>query len=108
MANATSSKDTHTVDFIPSETRNAVFLGNPNLDNMMHAIIALGAEIWADKRRLKVIEALLSAKQHVTLEAIEAYVPTPEQEKAWTEERDLMIKTTFGVLVSAAPAPRTP
>ena len=99
MPDVKSQKPTHTVDFIPSQTRNAVFLGSPVLDGMMHAILALGAEMWADKRRLKIIESLLSAKRDVTFESIEAYVPTPEQEKAWTAERDQMIKTTFGSLV---------
>jgi hypothetical protein len=100
MADKTASGPTYTVDFIPSATRNAVFLGNPTLDNMMHAMLALGAEVWADKRRLKIIESLLSAKREVNFESIETYVPTPEQEKAWAAERDQMIKTTFGVLVN--------
>jgi hypothetical protein len=99
---ADTTRSTYTVDFIPSATRNAVFLGNPTLDNMMHAILALGAEVWADKRRLKVIESLLTAKREVSFDSIENYVPTPEQEKAWAAERDLMIKTTFGALINGA------
>jgi len=105
MADTTNARPTYTVDFIPSTTRNAVFLGNPVLDNMMHSIIALGAEVWADKRRLKIIEALLASKRDVTLESIEAYVPTPEQEKAWAAERDLMIKSTFGALLNGGSTP---
>ncbi len=102
MADAKPGKPVHTTDFIPSATRDAVFLGNPILDNMMHAILALGAEVWADKRRLKVIESLLSARQPVTAETIEAFVPTAAQEKAWAAERDAMIQTTFGVLVNGS------
>jgi hypothetical protein len=105
MAEQSGSPPTYTVDFIPSTTRSAVFLGNPNLDNMMHAILALSAEVWADKRRLKVIESLLSAKRDVNFDSIESYVPTPEQEKSWAAERDLMIKTTFGVLVTGGSNP---
>jgi hypothetical protein len=108
MAEAKVDKTDHTTGFIPSETRDAVFLGNPVLDNMMHAILALGAEVWAGRRRLKVVESLLAAKQPVTPEAIEAYVPTPDQEKAWQAERDQMIQLSFGALVnggaSKAPA----
>jgi hypothetical protein len=107
MADATSSRPTYAVDFIPTSTRNGVFLGNPVIDNMMHAIIALGAEVWADKRRLKIIESLLEAKIEVTRASIEAYMPTPEQEKAWAAERDLMIKSTFGALVNAGNPPAT-
>jgi hypothetical protein len=105
MADTASSRPTYTVEFIPSTTRAAVFLGNPVLDSMMHSILALGAEVWADKRRLKIIESLLASKREVTFESIEAYVPTPEQEKAWAAERDLMIKSTFGGLLSIAPTP---
>jgi hypothetical protein len=105
MADATPARRGYTVDFIPSTTRNSVFLGNPVLDNMMHAILALSAEVWADKRRLKVIEALMAAKHEVTPASIEAYVPTAEQDAAWTAERDLMIKMTFGALVTAPGAP---
>ena len=102
------SSPAYTTDFIPSQTREAVFLGNPLLDKMMHAILALGAEVWADKRRLKVIESLLATKQPVTAEAIETYVPTPEQLKAWAEERDAMIQLAFGGLVNAGGAPEAP
>jgi hypothetical protein len=102
---AETAPPTYTVEFIPSATRNAVFLGNPTLDNMMHAILALGAEVWADKRRLKVIESLLTGKREVSFDSIESYVPTPDQEKAWAAERDLMIKTTFGALLNGATTP---
>jgi hypothetical protein len=100
MAEAKVDKTDHTTGFIPSETRDAVFLGNPVLDNMMHAILTLGAEVWAGRRRLKVVESLLAAKQPVTPETIEAYVPTPEQAKAWEAERDQIIQLSFGGLVN--------
>jgi hypothetical protein len=105
MADSSAPRPTYTTEFIPSATRNAVFLGNPILDGMMHSILALGAEVWADKRRLKIIESLLTEKREVSFDSIENYVPTPEQEKAWTAERDLMIKTTFGSLVNIAAVP---
>jgi hypothetical protein len=108
MANASNGSADYATDFIPSQTREAVFLGNPVLDKMMDAILALGAEVWADKRRLKVIESLLAAKQPVTAETIEAYVPTAEQLKAWAEERDTMIQLAFGGLVNTGGAPKAP
>ena len=105
MPDASGSRPTYTVEFVPSATRNAVFLGNPVLDGMMHAILALGAEVWADRRRLKIIESLMTAKREVSFESVESYVPTPEQEKAWALERDLMVKTTFGAMVTAGGPP---
>jgi hypothetical protein len=40
----------------------------------------------------------------VNFDSIESYLPTPEQEKAWAAERDLMIKNAFGPFI----APITP
>jgi hypothetical protein len=97
MPELKSNRPTHTVDFIPTEDgRHVSFLGNPVLDNLIHTVIALGTELWAVKRRNKIVESLLAAKKPVTREAIEAYVPTPEEEKAWQAERDAMIKATYG------------
>lgn len=108
MPELKSQKPTYTTDFVPGGTLNSVFLGNPLLDNMMHAILALGAELWAAKRRIKVIESLLAEKREVTLAAIEAYVTTPEQDKSWAAERDLMIKMTYGSLLNGGADPTAP
>ena len=110
MAETKSKRPTHTVDFVPGDTLGAVFLGNPILDNMMHTVLALGAELWAAKRRIKVIESLLAAKKDVTPSTIEAYIPSAEQLAEWTAERDLMIKMTYGKFASGgtpASAPAT-
>jgi hypothetical protein len=37
-----------------------------------------------------------------TADRIEAYVPTPEEDKAWNAERDQMVKESFGPLVAMA------
>ena len=99
MPELNSKRPTHTVDFSPGDRRNSVFLGNPLLDGMVTSIMALGAEVWSGKRRLKVIESLLAAKREVTPATIEAYVPTPEEERAWEAERDQLVKLMFGSLV---------
>ena len=103
MPEVKSNRPTHTVDFIPAQDgRTVSFMGNPVLDNLMHTVVALGAELWAVKRRGKIVEALLAQKKQVTPEAIEAYVPTPAQQKAWEEERDAMVKATYGSFAIAA------
>ncbi len=103
MPELKSNKPTHTVDFVATQDgRHVSFMGNPVIDNLMHTVIALGTELWAVKRRSKIVEALLAAKKPVTPEAIETYVPTPEQDKAWTAERDAMIKATYGSFAVAA------
>jgi hypothetical protein len=111
MADVKSKKPTYTTDFIPaSDARHNAFLGNPVIDGLVNTVIALGTELWATKRRAKIVESLLAAKRPVTKETIEAYVPTPEEEKAWQQERDEMIKATYGsfaVAVNTAGAPST-
>ena len=57
-----TDRATFTSDFIESDTERAVFLGDPLLDNMMSSLLALGSEVWATRRRMKVLEALLAAR----------------------------------------------
>src|SRR4051812_32711631 len=103
MPEVKSNRPTHTVDFVPTQDgRHVSFMGHPAIDNLMHTVIALGAELWAVKRRSKIVEALLAQKKQVTPEAIEAYRPTPQEEKAWGEERDAMVKATYGTFAIAA------
>ena len=68
--------------FIPADTDAAIFLGNPHIDNLMSVVIALGAEIWADRQRMKVVERLLETQGKATTEMIEAYVPTDAEKEA--------------------------
>jgi hypothetical protein len=97
MATNQTEKPTHTSMFIKSDTDEAVFLGNPVLDNMMDAFIALGAEVWAGRRRMMVIERLLEEKG-ISGEMIEAYLPEESEEAAWGAERDAFIHRIFDVL----------
>ena len=85
-------------DFIKGDTDSAVILGNPHIDNLMTIVIAMGAEIWADRQRMRIVEHLLSTKGKVTTEMIEQYVPTNEQKAAWAAERDAMAKRVYSVM----------
>ncbi len=84
--------------FIPADTDSAVFLGNPHIDNLMTVVIALGAEIWADRQRMKVVERLLETEGKATAEMIEAYTPTDAEKKAWENERMAMVERVYSVL----------
>lgn len=83
------------VDPIPTDIKNGVFFGEAVLDNVVACLIATNAEMWATKRRLKVLEALL-AKQGVTQAAMEAYVPTAAETAAWEKDRDRFVELTLG------------
>ena len=97
MAKLKTTRPTYTADAIPSDIKDAVYLGNPVLDNLVSTVIAMGTDMWATKRRLKVVEALLEEKG-VTSEMIEQYVPTEEQTAAWEVDRDRFIDLTMGPL----------
>jgi hypothetical protein len=56
------SRPTYTAEPIRSDTGSAVFLGNPHLDNLTTVVIALGAEIWSDRQRLRIVERVI--EQH--------------------------------------------
>ena len=106
MATTTLKTDrpTFASDFIPADIDKAVFLGNPILDNMMTSLIALGAEVWSNRRRMKVIEALL-AEQGVTNEMVEQYMPSTEKEAEWQKDRDRFIDLAYSPLLREGSLP---
>lgn len=101
MANANKSsseggRKSYAADFIKSDTEQAVFLGHPLMDDMMTSLIAMGAEVWANRRRTHIIELLMEKEGAVTREMVENYVPTAEEEAQFKKERDAFIKITYG------------
>ena len=93
-----TDRPTYASDFIKSDVERVEFLGNPILDNMMTTIVALCSEVWADRRRNRVLERLL-AEKGITREMVESYMPTPEDEAEWQAERDRFIDMTMGPLM---------
>jgi hypothetical protein len=111
MAEAKFTRPTFAVKAIPSDVNNVSFLGNPVLDNLVSVVVAMGTEVWATKRRMKVMESVL-AKKGITTEMLEKYVPTAEEAAAWEKDRDRFIEMTFsalgnaGDLTASAPFPK--
>ncbi len=93
-----TDRPTYASDFIPSDVEKAVFLGNPILDNMMTSLIALGAEVWSNRRRMKVVQALLD-ENGVTNEMVEKYMPIAEQEAEWQKDRDRFVDLVYSPLL---------
>jgi len=99
-----TDRPTYATDFKPSDVERAVFLGNPVLDNMMSSLIALGSEVWTMRRRMKVLESLLSDKG-VTNEMIEKYMPKAEQEAEWKDDRNRFIDLVYSPLLREGDLP---
>jgi hypothetical protein len=99
-----SDRPTYASDYLKSDSEEVVFLGNPTLDNMMTTLVALCSEIWADRRRGRVVEKLL-AEKGISQEMIEGYFPSADDEAEWKEERDRFIAATLDPLMRQAHKP---
>ncbi|MCS6948680.1 MAG: hypothetical protein NZM12_13810 [Steroidobacteraceae bacterium] len=97
MAANDAQRPTYTVPAIPSDTRQAFFLGNPVIDNLVSCLIAIDAELWAVRRRMKVLEAVL-AKNGISPQTIEQYAPSADEKAAWEADRQRFIELTLGPL----------
>ena len=102
MADAKKERETYAVDYVKGDWDKAVYLDNPHTDSLMSAVLNLGAEFWAMRRRQMVVEKLLDQKGTVSRQTIEAYNPTDEERVAWAAERDDFIERTFSVLTRVA------
>jgi hypothetical protein len=101
MASTDDQRPTHTSDYIAGDWDKSVFLGNAQVDNLMTALLGLGGEYWAMRRRLMVVEKLLETRCGIAAEEIEAYVPDAAETASWNRRRDEFIERVFGVLVRA-------
>ncbi|MEQ8733380.1 MAG: hypothetical protein RIC29_00525 [Rhodospirillaceae bacterium] len=94
MSKKKYDRPTYTSDYFPADVNEAVFLGNVVLDNVVTTLIALATEVWSNKRRINVLEAVLEDKG-VTEDMIETYMPSEEKNEKWQKQRDAFINRVF-------------
>jgi hypothetical protein len=85
-------------DFIDHGSSTYTFLQDPIVDALMQVVVDLGMETWITRRRMMVLERVLESRGILPGEAVETYVPTPEDTAAWRAERDRMVRTVYAVL----------
>lgn len=90
-----TNKPTYTSEFVAADEPRAMFFGNPHIDHLFSAVAALGAEVWALRRRQRITEKLLEKNGAVTTEMIQNYIPTPEDTAAWNNERQELVANIF-------------
>ncbi len=78
------------------------FLDSPHVDNLMDAVVGLGAEFWAMRQRMMALEKLIEDKGVLTRSAIESYRFTGEEKAASDAERNDFIARVFNVLTREA------
>jgi len=97
---------------LPVPAPQPAFFGNPAIDNLIAVTLELGAELWVQKERMRVVERLLAERGVVTAEAIEQYSSTPEELARVQNERDAFVNRVYAALardtVPATPAATDP
>ncbi len=99
-ASGKDNRETYVSPPVPYDFGARELLGNPALNNVVTCMVAMGAEMWATKRRLAALEALLEGKG-VSL-SVSDYVPTEAQEQEWAAERDRFLDVALGPLADPA------
>jgi hypothetical protein len=90
-----SARKTYATPAKPSDIDRAVFLGNAATDNLFTAVTAMAAELWAVRRRQKIVEALLEKRGVLTVDAIEHYTPTADETEKWQADRDVFVRMIY-------------
>lgn len=94
MANSTGRPD-YTAPFINGGVDKEVLTGNPHVDNLMTVVLALGSELWAARRRNRVLEQMLEKKGIIDRAKIESHVPTQEEAAVEDADRDAFIDRLY-------------
>jgi hypothetical protein len=97
-----SDRPTFAADFVKADMERAVFLQNPTLDNMFTALVTISSELWATKRRLKIVESQLEKKSVLSREETEQYVPSGDETSQWQTERDEFVRYCFAQFLRPA------
>ena len=90
-------RETYVSPPVPYDFGAMELLGNPALDNVVTCMIAMGAEMWATKRRLSALEAILE-ENGIPASSVSSFVPSKEQEAEWQAERDRFIELAMAPL----------
>jgi hypothetical protein len=91
-------RPTYAADYLQTDAPRQVYLDSPHADNLMTVVYALGAELWSERQRNRIVERLLEIGEPVSRDAIEQYVPSDEELAEWQAEQDAMIQRVFAVL----------
>ncbi len=74
------------------------FLPHPVMDRMLDALVALSAELWAERERRTVLERLLARRGLLEQAEIEDYRGTDDEERRRRRDRDAYVRRIFGSL----------
>jgi predicted amidohydrolase YtcJ len=94
-------------DSKPVRAPNPAFFDHPAIDHLIAVTLELGAELWVQRERMRLMERLLAEKGLVTAQDIAAYQATPEETAELQAERDALVQRLYGILTRET-VPATP
>lgn len=80
----------------PTPAPEPAFFDNPAIDNLIAVTLELGAELWVQRERMRVIEKLLAEKGVVTPELIEQHQPSEDEAARARADRDAFVNRIYG------------
>ncbi len=92
---------------LPTPAPEPAFFDNPAIDNLSAVTLELGAELWVQRERMRVIERLLAERGMVTAAAIEQYVMSADEAARVQAERDAFVKRLYAAFTRVT-VPATP
>lgn len=89
-------------DSIPAARETAAsepaFLSHPTLDRLVTVVLELGAQLWIERDRRQILEAILTARGALPVDAIETYRHSPEAQAARERDKEAFVERLFGSL----------
>jgi len=70
---------------------------DPAIDTLLGIAISMGAEVYALRDRMRIIEMMLETTGTISRAEIEAYKPAPEEEKEIRKDNDAFMARLFRV-----------
>lgn len=80
----------------PAPAPEPAFFDNPAIDNLIAVTLELGAELWLQRERMRILEKLLADKGLVAADLIEQYQPDDAELARNRAERDAFVNRIFG------------
>jgi hypothetical protein len=96
MSDPDPSRSAVTPPTRPAPAPEPAFFDNAAIDHLITAVLELGAELWVQRERVRVIERLLATHGVVTAAAIEHYRPDEAEIASARAERQAFIDRIYG------------
>ena len=94
-----TNRETYAAPFVEADYDAAVFTAAeavaPTVDAIFTSMMALGANVWAIQRRMKIMEILMEKNGKVTREMLEKYQPTAEEKEMLQKERNAFVAEMY-------------